>query len=267
MKNLVLLISLPVLAFAALVSCNQLDIFQKNDASSLISEIAAASKTTVDPTALPANLTRYVATNYFETYIASADKANKAGYEVTLGSADVLYFDLEGTSLDSMATCHSDSMGGHHGRHGHGGPGGDHPTGNCGGVDSLLEVNTLPADIQAYVTTIYGESAVIEHAKTNLNGQYVVEITGHVILIFDASGTFVEAANLVHACEGHHGTPIAIADLVQPITDYLAANYAGAEIKVAFQKGSDKIIVGLLYNGARTILIFDATGNFLEVRN
>lgn len=267
MKNFLKNLAAIFVLAATLSSCENFDLFNQDNAEALIEEIAQAdNKTVVELTSLPASLTRYVANNYFETYIESAEKAPKAGYEVTLGSADVLYFDLEGTSLDSLATCSSDSTGHrHHGRPrgGHGGP----RPGSCGGVDSLVDVAALPAGILAYVTANYGDSAAIVHAKLNANGEYVVAVTGHVILVFDANGNFLQVAPLMHHCGGHHGTPIAIADLLPAITDYIQANYAGAEIKVAFQKGTDRIVVGLLYNGQRTILIFDGAGNFIEVRN
>lgn len=260
------------LLLVSLSACEQLNVLS-NRAANLIDEIAdATDKVSVDPAELPAAVTRYVDANFFETYIETALKAPSAGFEVLLGSGDELYFELDGTSLDSLANCDGfrrrrhghgwqDSTGNPHGGPHH------HPYGgNCGGVDSLLDVNALPAAVYAYVDSVYGDSTEIRHAKLDNSGQYIVAIEGHIILVFSASGEFVEAGQLLRHCRGGHGTPVEIADLPSAVTAYITTEYAGAEIKRAMQKDDGKYVVGILYNGERKILIFDASGNFLAVR-
>jgi Putative beta-lactamase-inhibitor-like, PepSY-like len=277
MKKLLSALFLAAATSVALTSCDQLNLNLGNsDAADLIEEIATASnKTLVEPENIPAKASAYISTNYFDSYIDVAYKVVNSGYEIALGSGDELYFDLDGTSLDSLATMDSCSNGG--GRHGHGhhGQGGDstgvhphfHHGANCGGVDSVLDVNSLPASIVSYVSTTYGDSVEIRHAKLDDAGQYIVAIDGHILLVFDASGNFVEVAQFVRDCGGQHGDGIPVDSLSADITDYISTHYAGAEIKRALLKENGNIIVGILYNGERKILIFDANGNFIAERD
>ncbi|MDX1909015.1 MAG: PepSY-like domain-containing protein [Bacteroidia bacterium] len=263
MKNVQNVFAAVITLGILLASCEQLNLFS-NKASDLIEEIASAdNKTTVSTAELPAEILTYVSTNFFETYIETASLVENTGYEITLGSEDQLYFDTDGTSLDSVAGCQNDSTG-NRPRRGHGR--GPHAHGqNCGGLDSLVSLESLPAAIYTYISTTYGDSAEVRHAKLDNSGQYVVAITGHIILVFDASGNFVEVAQIIRHCRGGHGTPVAVSDLLAAITTYINTQYPGAEIKKAFQKDNGNFVVGILYNGTRVILVFDASGNFLAV--
>lgn len=64
--------------------------------------------------------------------------------------------------------------------------------------------------------------------------------------------------------KGHRGTPVEIADLSTTITDYITANYTDAEIKKAKTNDDGEFYVMITTDDGRTVLKFDADGNFIE---
>jgi hypothetical protein len=203
------------------------------------------TKTAVAPAELPVEARNYVDENYFETYIESAFLVKDRGFEIILGTEDVLYCDMRGRVLRP-----------------------DHPPfahGPCGrGLP--VGVDQLPAGITGYVADNYPDAQILR-AKKMMSGMYFVKITNpELILIFKADGTFLEATVLFFHCRPL-GLPIDIGTLPDAITDYIEANYAGAEIKVAFHKNNGMYVVGIFTaDGQRKILGFDADGNLVFVR-
>lgn len=210
----------------------------------LIDQIAAASKIEIPAADVPATASTYVAENYFETYLEEAALAEGKGYQLTLGDESRVYCDRNGRVLRSRRPNH------HHGPCGRG---------------AAVAASDLPAAITSYVADNY-PGANIQRAKQLLSGTYFVKIdTPGYILIFDGEGVFIEATVIFYHCRPL-GTPVDVATLPAAVTDYIAANFTNAEIKVAFEKNNGMLIVGIFSEEGRKIVGFDADGNFLFVR-
>ena len=127
-----------------------------------------------------------------------------------------------------------------------------------------VAIADLPMSITDYVAANYPDSD-IKRAKNNADGNYIVGLTGKIVLVFDADGNFVEELPFVGGQCGCGGEEVDVAELPTSITDYIATNYPTAEVKKAHQKG-EKYVVGLIVDDERVILIFDEDGNFLAER-
>lgn len=241
MKN-VLFIGLTLFSLHFLSSCNKEEALSTDDA--LIEEIATSTdKVNVEPTALPIQTRTYIEDSFFESYVESAAVVADKGYEIVLANEDVLYCNRDGEALHARNR-----------RHGR-----PHRPGPCGQGEPLATTD-LPASVTAYITENYPD-AEIRRAKTK-DGNYLVKVTGHLILIFDSEGTFVSEAPMFRFCRGER---IASEDLSAVIVSYITANYPDAEIKVAVEI-RNKIAVGILTDDGRKILVFDLDGNFLFER-
>ncbi len=205
---------------------------------SVIDDIVNASKITVDFEELPTNAQTELNENYFETFVEEASLAEGLGYEVLLSSGENVYFDTEGDLLKP------ERKRGKKGK------------GDCNSIDTteLLQL------IKDYVATNYPDES-IKRAKEDKDGNFIVGLTGHVFLLFDSEGAFVEIHEFAHR---KHGEKVEIEDLPTAITDYITANYEGATIKVAFSQ-DDEYRVGIINNeNERILVIFDSEGNFVE---
>ncbi len=234
MKKLSLFAALITLTLA---SCSTLDF-------NMIEDIVSAAKTEVAATELPDNALTVLNSDYFGTYIDKVLEADGLGFEVSLSDGFKVYFDKDGDQLNGEAT--------KKGRKGkkHGGD-------KCHSIDST----DLPETITTYISTNY-PGVTIERAKLNHDGGYMVKVTGDLILIFDANGTFLEEGQFMNH-KGHHGTSVAIENLPTTITGYITENYGDYAIEVAFLKG-DKYLVGVTNGTDKKMLIFDTEGNFIE---
>ncbi|MBI5917397.1 MAG: PepSY-like domain-containing protein [Bacteroidetes bacterium] len=241
MKKLLLLSAVGF--FAVLNSC-QKDSQVSDD--ELVQQIASASDKTVVATAsLPATTATYIDENYFESYVEEAYLVTDKGYELVMGDANRIYCDPRGRILRPNRRRAADD-------------------GPCGRGEAVRPAQ-LPAAITNYVAENY-PGAVIQRAKQLTSGTYFIKINDPgYILIFNENGRFIEATVLFYQCRPL-GTPIDVATLPETITTYIADNFAGAEIKVAFQKNNGMIVVGIFTPEGRKILGFDADGNFLFVR-
>ena len=205
---------------------------------SVIDDIVNASKITVDFEELPTNAQTELNENYFETFVEEASLAEGLGYEVLLSSGENVYFDTEGDLLKP------ERKRGKKGK------------GDCNSIDTteLLQL------IKDYVATNYPDES-IKRAKEDKDGNFIVGLTGHVFLLFDSEGAFVEIHEFAHR---KHGEKVEIEDLPTAITDYITANYEGATIKVAFSQ-DDEYRVGIINNeNERVLVIFDSEGSFVE---
>jgi hypothetical protein len=207
---------------------------------SAIDDIVNASKTNVDFEVLPTNAQTELNENYFETFVEEAGLAEGLGYEVLLSNGENLYFDLDGELLKP------ERKRGKKGK------------GDCNSIDST----ELLQSIKDYVTENYPDAS-IKRAKEDQDGNFIVGLTGHVFLLFDSEGAFVEIHEFAHR-KGDRGEKIEIEDLSTTITDYISANYTDATIKVAFLK-DDQYKVGIINSeDKRVLVIFDSEGNFVE---
>ncbi len=145
-----------------------------------------------------------------------------------------------------------------------------------GGRDSLITkvaIEDLPASITDYITLNYPD-ATIDRAFKKSTGEFIVlikTVDGEIKIIeFDGNGAFVkELERKKHGPNGpkDHRKKLNEVDpttLPAAITDYIAANYAGATIKKAGTTRGGDYIVALDLNGALKVLLFDASGNFVK---
>ncbi len=131
--------------------------------------------------------------------------------------------------------------------------------GNCASIDTT----ELPATIGLYIAENYPDAS-IRRAKLDRDGNYIVGITGHIFLLFDENGTFIEEHDIVRHGGNRGGTPVEIADLPTLITDYISTNYPDAEIKKAFTKDTNYGVGIITSENERRMLIFDSEGVFIE---
>ncbi len=219
---------------------------------SLAQEIFEADQTEVSTADLPTNITEFTDNNYFETYIDRAAQAEGLGFQLTMGNEELAFFDDNGRYLDELP---NGAAGPCNKRPRRGGPGG----GMCGDTLALADV---PQAILDYVATNYPDNEI---KRAKLKGdQYVIGLTGHILLIFDAEGNFMEERNPIHHGGPCGGTPVAYEDLPATITDYVTANFGDLAFHKAKQKNDGRYVVMLLDGEEKVILIFDEDGNFLE---
>jgi hypothetical protein len=234
---------LSLLASVTLLTACQKDSQLTDD--QLIDQIAGAdNKSAVTVAELPGELKTYVDDNHFETYIEEAYRVDRRGFEVILGDENRVYCDERGRILRH--------------RHGH------ISNAPCGRGEAIRPVQ-LPATVTDYITENY-PGAEVQRAKQMISGYYFVKIDepGY-ILIFDGDGVFVEATVLFYRCRPL-GTPVDLGTLPEAVTNYIAENFTGAEIKIAFQKNNGMYIVGITTPEGRKIVGFDENGAFLFVR-
>ena len=241
MKNVVFVLT-AILTIGFLSSCNKDD----NEVSStevLIEEISnSSSKVDISPQDIPASAKSFIDEEHFETYIETAAYVEDKGYEITLGTEDVEYFNRDGEVLRSD-------------RH----PNRCHRPGPCGGGERI-RIADLPAGIVAYILNNYPDEEI---KRAKIKGDfYLVGITGPTVLVFKNDGTFVHEAPLFRFCFGDR---IDIDNLPATITDYIADNCPDGEIKVAFRVRG-KIVVGILTPDGRKVYVFNLAGEFLFER-
>lgn len=126
-----------------------------------------------------------------------------------------------------------------------------------------VPIADLPAAITSFIQTTY-PAATIQGAATGENGFTLVRVkSGNdkpLVLVFDASQVFVKALNP----RSHHGTPVALEALPEPIKAYIAQNYAGSTLLHARTGPEGRF--GVLIRKADTtvtVLGFAADGTFI----
>ncbi len=241
MKNLVFVLT-AIFTIGFLSSCNKGD----NDIASteiLIEEITTSSdKVNIAPQDLPSTTKLFIDEEHFETYIETVSYIDGKGYEVTLGTEDVEYFNDNGEVLRTRSH-----------------PNRCHRPGPCGGGERI-RIADLPAGIVAYILNNYPDEE-IKRAKIK-GDYYLVGITGPTILVFQLDNTFVSEAPLFRFCNAQR---LNIDNLPDSIIDYINDNCPDGEIKAAF-KIRGKIVVGILTPNGRKVFVFNLDGEFLFER-
>lgn len=126
-----------------------------------------------------------------------------------------------------------------------------------------VAIADLPASITSYIRTNYTGSEILRAGTQDESGKYFVAVKkedgSKVGVVFDADGNFLEEKT-----RGHKGEKVEIADLPAVITEYISANYSGAEIKKAFKgpEGRYGVIIQLEDDTFKG-LGFDSEGAFL----
>ncbi|NUQ22835.1 MAG: PepSY-like domain-containing protein [Saprospiraceae bacterium] len=154
------------------------------------------------------------------------------------------------TDISNLDSISLESRGGHH----HG---------------DAINVDSLPAGILDYINANYPDSLDIHRAFLTDEGNYIVILSNHVAVVFDADGNFVEEIVLTghhHGGQGghggHHGTLIPVDSLSATITDYINANYPDSLeiLKAVLLPNGNTLVVLSNHTG----VVFDANGNFVE---
>jgi len=243
-QNILLLVA--VLFLGLFTACEKEDAVSSN----LISEIVTADKTEIAVSTLPADVIDFVDSHYFDTFIESAYVASDLGYELKMDDEGQAFFATDGEFLGTEEGAFS--KGGRRG-------------GSRGGLGcgESVAVEDLPDAIRAYVTTNYAD-ATIKKSKLK-DDQYYVGLDNELILVFDQEGNFLEETTFMHGPKGHFGEAVAIEDLPSGVADYVATNYPDGTIAHA-KLFEEQYYVGVKSETSKTILIFDANGNFIEER-
>jgi hypothetical protein len=237
MKKLSLFALVLTVTFA---SCGKLDM-------DLIDNIVSATKTTISADELPDNTIATLDNDYFDTYIDEALMANGLGYQVNLSNGLEIFFDKDGESLN----CEGKRKGKKKGKKKEKGY-------NKG---EKIDTADLSNAVKTYISTNYPD-VTIERAKINHNNQFMVKVSGDLILVFDADGNFIKEYEFVNR-HGFDGSQIDITTLPTLVTDYVTGNYTNATVKVAFLK-EGKYFVGLTTDTGKKMVIFDSEGIFIE---
>lgn len=127
------------------------------------------------------------------------------------------------------------------------------------GIDSLSQT------IIDYLGTNYPD-AVVEEVLFNIAyEEYFVFLDNELIVVFDKDGNFIEEMDedeFFDRDEEGEFTEIDLADLPQPIKDYIAANYPDQTIEEAYYDEIEEEYHVELDN--ELIVVFDKDGNFLR---
>ncbi|OEK04560.1 PepSY-like domain-containing protein [Roseivirga misakiensis] len=131
------------------------------------------------------------------------------------------------------------------------------------GMSEWQEVTTPPEAIQTYVSENYSGDMIEETWLTG-TGEYIVLLSDDTVLVFNASEQFVIAFNLDGYVSNFEDDfeEVEVADLPQPIQDYLTTNHADDTVDIAGLNAEDGEYVVVLESGI--VLIFDTDGNFIE---
>jgi predicted nucleic acid-binding Zn-ribbon protein len=126
-------------------------------------------------------------------------------------------------------------------------------------ADNSINVATLPQSVIDYIATNYPNETIVT-SEIEDNGNYEVNLSNNIELIFDSNGTFLGIDD--DSNDGYGDSYINPADLPQVILDYITTNYPNNTIDEAELENNGNYEVEL---DDETILIFDADGNFLGV--
>jgi hypothetical protein len=202
-----------LVCLVAMVSC-------KKDNSGTSSVTTTSTMNVAD---LPASVTTYIADNYPDATVFSAEKVanSQASYIVTLSTEEQIAFDRDGNWLGDGQDFHHDGDSipdgdGHH--HGHG-----HPGHGCPG--NWINIDSLPGAIKAYIATNYPDYQ-IRHAEKDSLCPYGRMITvmirkpgthppQEMKLFFDLADNFIMFGNRIR-----------YKDLPQAVRDTIAAHFA-----------------------------------------
>ncbi len=234
MKNLKLL-SLIVISLITFSSCSGDDDGGETGTEVDLNLTAPRSDDHINTAALPQAILDYITTNYPNNTIWKAEIEDNNNYEVELNDETELVFDQQGNFL-GIDDDDDDDFG-----------------------DEEIAPADLPLEIREFIST-YFPGTTVEEAERENNGNYEVELSNDVELIFDADGNFLGRAE-DDDDDDRDDEDIAVDDLPQAVRDYIAANYPNNSI-IEAEREDDGTYEVTLNNGLE--IHFDAQGNFLE---
>ncbi|SOC79924.1 Putative beta-lactamase-inhibitor-like, PepSY-like [Salinimicrobium sediminis] len=226
------------LAFVALLSLNSCSSDDDGDTGTDVdlNLIADSSDHHVNSAALPQPVLTYISTNYPDNTIHEAEVEDNGQFEVELNNGIELVFDAQGNFL-GIDDDGEDDFG-----------------------DEDIAAANLPEKIRNFISTHFA-GASIEEAELENNGNYEIELSTDVKLVFNANGDFLGRVD-DDDNDDKDDEDIAVADLPQSIRDYIAENYPDNSI-IEAEKEDDGTFEVTLNNGME--LKFDAEGNFVSV--
>ncbi len=226
------------LAFVALLSLNSCSSDDDGDTGTDVdlNLIADSSDHHVNSAALPQPVLTYISTNYPDNTIHEAEVEDNGQFEVELNNGIELVFDAQGNFL-GIDDDGEDDFG-----------------------DEDIAAANLPEKIRNFISTHFA-GASIEEAELENNGNYEIELSTDVKLVFNANGDFLGRVD-DDDNDDKDDEDIAVADLPQSIRDYITENYPDNSI-IEAEKEDDGTFEVTLNNGME--LKFDAEGNFVSV--
>ncbi|MCC8361129.1 PepSY-like domain-containing protein [Salinimicrobium sediminilitoris] len=230
------LFSLAIVAMLTFNSCSSDDDGGDNGTDVDLNLTAPRADNHVNTAALPQVILDYISTNYPENTIYEAEIEDNNNYEVELNDETELIFDQQGNFL-GIDDDDDDDFG-----------------------DEHIAPANLPENIRDFVTT-YFPGTTIEEAEIENNGNYEIELSNDVELIFDADGEFLGRAD-DDDNDDKDDDDIAVSDLPQVIRDYITENYPDNSI-IEAEKEDDNSFEVTLNNGME--LKFDSQGAFVSV--
>lgn len=230
--------SLVIMATLIFSSCSSDNENDESGAEADLNLTAQRTDSQINTAALPQAILDYISSNYPENTITEAEREDNNSYEVELNNGIELIFDQEGNFL-----------------------GIDDDDENDFG-DKEISVGDLPAAIRDFIST-YFPGTNIEEAEKENNGNFEIELSNDVEIIFDADGNFLGRAD-DDDNDDIDDEDIEISELPQAILDYIASNYPENTI-IEAEIENDSTYEVTLNNGVE--LKFDAAGNFLEAED
>ncbi|GEM_PF-420042 len=125
-----------------------------------------------------------------------------------------------------------------------------------------VEATALPQVVLDYISANHANDPIGEAFINSDNGEILVILDSDTGLLFDSDGNHLRTFDYDDHDEDDDWEEIALADLPQAITDYVAANYPGIDMEEAYFSDEEQEYAVELANDV--ILIFDADGNFIE---
>ena len=229
------------LAFAATLTFSSCS--SDNDDNELGTEVdltltAQRSDNYINTAALPQAILNYISSNYPDNTITEAEIEDNNNYEVELNNGIELIFDQEGNFL-GIDDDDDDDFG-----------------------DEDIAPEDLPANIRDFIATHF-PGITIEEAERENNGNYEIELSNDLELIFDADGKFLGRAD-DDDNDDKDDEDIEVSELPQAILDYIATNYPNNTI-IEAEREDDNTYEVTLNNGVE--LEFAADGTFLDAED
>ncbi|APG59920.1 PepSY-like domain-containing protein [Christiangramia salexigens] len=191
----------------------------------------------VRTSSLPQSILNYVTENYPNLTIREAEIEDNNNYEVELSNGLELIFDSNGNFLGIDDDDNDDFD------------------------DEHIAIADIPQKIKDFIAANFGQYT-IEEAERENNGNYEIELSNDIELIFDSNGNFLGIAVDENEDEDEDGdVDINPSDLPQVIKDYISENYPDRTI-IEAEIEEDGNYEVTLNNGVE--LEFDSEGNFLK---
>lgn len=224
-----------------MISCSEKGLITEETLN--LTQETTKSDDVISSASLPQSVLNYITSNYPNIMIYKAEVENNGNYEVTLANTVELIFDSNGEFL-----------------------GIDDDEGNDDYGDFHIEIANLPQSILDFITTNY-PNEIIEEAEIENNGNFEVELSTDITLVFDENGNFlgmgVDHTDMDNEYDDDEEdySNIDPSDLPQQILDYIASNYSSETIIQAEVEDNGYFEV-TLSNGME--LYFDAESNLIS---